>query len=217
MISNKCIDEINDFMHKEDQLLIINRKSENDSDVFFEKLVQFQFSTMGKVRKKFAKQGVQNILKNKIPEILRNDQFYEKWIADMIKVIEVFCSFLKEDSVCFWLGSERGCKRYHVDLVPFRMLVTYAGKGTELLPDETANRNAFINGEPNKKIVKSKSLIKFINKWDIAIFRGGKNGILHRTPNSASNGQSILMRLDHPSFWEKVKDYQKKIEENLDR
>ena len=110
---------------------------------------------MGKVRKKFAKQGVQNILKNKIPEILRNDQFYEKWIADMIKVIEVFCSFLKEDSVCFWLGSERGCKRYHVDLVPFRMLVTYAGKGTELLPDETANRNAFINGEPNKKIVKS--------------------------------------------------------------
>ena len=214
MISNKSIDAINDFMHQKDQLLIINRNSENNSNVFFEKLMQFPFANMGKVRKKFAKQDIQNILKNKIPENLYNEQFYEKWITDMIKVIEIFCYLLKEDSVCFWLGSERGCKRYHVDLVPFRILVTYAGKGTELLPDEAANRSAFINGEPNKKIVKNKSLIKFINKWDIAIFRGGKNGILHRTPDSASNGQSILMRLDHPSFWEKIKGYQKKIEEN---
>lgn len=212
MIDNKSIDALNHFMHQEDQLLVINRKAESNSDAFFEKLMQFPFAKMGKVRKKFAKQDIENILKNKIPEILLKEQFYEKWIEDMIKVIEIFCFLLKEDSVCFWLGSERGCKRYHVDLVPFRMLVTYAGKGTELLPDEAADRNAFINGESNKKIVKFKSLIKFTNKWDIAVFRGGKNGILHRTPDSASNGQSILMRLDHPSFWEKVKDYQKEIE-----
>lgn len=212
MIDNKSIDALNYFMHQEDQLLVINRKAESNSDAFFEKLMQFPFAKMGKVRKKFAKQDIENILKNKIPEILLKEQFYEKWIEDMIKVIEIFCFLLKEDSVCFWLGSERGCKRYHVDLVPFRMLVTYAGKGTELLPDEAADRNAFINGESNKKIVMFKSLIKFTNKWDIAVFRGGKNGILHRTPDSASNGQSILMRLDHPSFWEKVKDYQKEIE-----
>ena len=40
---------------------------------------------------------------------------------------------------------------------------------------------------------------------DIAIFRGGKNGILHRTPNSALNHSSILMRLDNSSFLEDIK------------
>ena len=42
----------------------------------------------------------------------------------------------------------------------------------------TANRNAFYLGKPNDKIIKDKSARKFINKWDIAVFRGGKNGIL---------------------------------------
>ena len=51
----------------------------------------------------------------------------------------------------------------------------------------------------------TKSARKFINKWDIAVFRGGKNGILHRTPDSAlQNQSSILMRLDNSSFLEEI-------------
>ena len=46
-------------------------------------------------------------------------------------------------------------------------------KGTELLPD-TANRNAFINGEPNEKIVKDAFCCHIPN--DISIFRGGNKG-----------------------------------------
>ena len=44
--------------------------------------------------------------------------------------------------------------------------------------------------ENNEQIIKDKSAIRYINKWDIAIFRGGENGILHRTPNSALDGSS---------------------------
>ena len=56
------------------------------------------------------------------------------------------------------------------------------------------------------KIIKDESARKFINKWDIAIFRGGKNGILHRTPDSALKYySSILMRLDDPSFLDEIK------------
>ena len=84
-------------------------------------------------------------------------------------------------------------------------MVTYDGEGTELLPNEAANRDAFIKGKSNKEIVKDKSALTRINKWDISIFRGGHQGILHRTPDSAIGGKSsILMRLDDKSFLEEV-------------
>ena len=123
----------------------------------------------------------------------------------MSKVCKLFCSIQSEKIISFWLGTKRGCKRYHIDMVPFRLLVTYAGQGTELLPDKAADRTAFINGKPNEKIVKDRSSLKFLSSWDIAIFRGGVNGILHRTPDSALDGNSsILMRLDHESFYDQL-------------
>ena len=123
----------------------------------------------------------------------------------------VFCDTQKSDSVCFWLSSERGCRRYHIDNVPLRMLITYAGKGTEWLPDEVADRLAFVKGEPNEKIVRDPTALQFMKAWDIAIFRGGAKGLLHRTPDDALNSPSILLRLDHPSFWDNVlkNQYQK--------
>ena len=90
-------------------------------------------------------------------------------------------------------------------MVPFRLLVTYAGKGTEILPNNAADRNAFIEGKPNDEIVKDKSALQFLNTWDISIFRGGQKSILHRTPDSALNKKSsILMRLDDSSFLDNI-------------
>ena len=110
-----------------------------------------------------------------------------------------------EKTSSFWIGSERGCKRYHVDMVPFRLLVTYAGQGTEILPNEAADRNAFHNGKSNNEIIKDSTALRYLKKWDINIFRGGIDGILHRTPDSAIDGSSsILMRLDHSSFLREI-------------
>ena len=90
-------------------------------------------------------------------------------------------------------------------MVPYRCLVTYSVQGTELLPDNAADRNAFISGKPNENIIKNRSAIRYLKKWDIAIFRGGKHGILHRTPESALNDRSsILMRLDDSTFLEQI-------------
>jgi hypothetical protein len=123
----------------------------------------------------------------------------------MSNICKLFCNFKNDKSISFWLGTQRGCKRYHVDMVPYRLLVTYAGQGTELLPNEGANRKAFIDGKSNKEILKNKSYLSNLNKWDIAIFRGGQEGILHRTPESALKGNSsILMRLDDKSFYNDI-------------
>ena len=122
----------------------------------------------------------------------------------MSNMCKYFCDFLKIESVGFSLGTKRVCKRYHVDIVPMRLLVTYAGKGTECLPDEFVDRNAYENGLPNELILKDPSRSKFINTWDVAIFRGGYDGLLHRSPDAALNGTSIMMRLDHEYFWNEV-------------
>ena len=91
-------------------------------------------------------------------ESLQSDPFFENWLVDMSKVCKIFCSIQSEKRISFWLGSKRGCKRYHIDMVPYRLLVTYAGQGTELLPDDAADRKAFFNGKSNEKIRRTNCL-----------------------------------------------------------
>ena len=144
------------------------------------------------------------ILDKNIPLELQSAKFYELWIKDMAELCDIFCDILNNESVSFNLGTNRGCKRYHVDNVPMRLLVTYAGKGTEWLPSQFADRHAFEAGKPNEEILKDPSGCEFINIWDIAVFRGGRKGVLHRTPDAALNGPSIMLRLDEESFWNDV-------------
>ena len=64
-----------------------------------------------------------------------------------------------------------------------------------------------MDGKSNENIIKNRSAIKYLNRWDVAIFRGGNNGILHRTPESALNDRSsILMRLDDSTFLEQIEE-----------
>ena len=195
-----------DFKNRKGQIAILKRDHPKESELFFKKLCQFPFSLYGYVRHDSAKEDIRKLLKDEIPKHLQFDLFYEDWLEDMSNMCKIFCSMQLEDSLCFWLGSKRGCKRYHVDMVPYRLLVTYAGQGTEILPNEGANRKAFVEGKSNDEILKDKFALKYTNKWDIAIFRGGKEGILHRTPSSALDANSsILMRLDYKSFLADIK------------
>jgi len=193
-----------EFPKREDQLAIVERQSPEGAEAFFQKLMQEPFGIAGKVRKASSVSDIKDILADEIPDPLQSDPFYEKWVSDMAEVCRSFCDTQGSDAVGFWLGSERGCRRYHIDNVPLRALVTYAGTGTEYLPDEAADRRAFADGAPNEKIIKDPSAIRFMKAWDVAVFRGGSKGLLHRTPDAALNGPSILMRLDHPSFWDRV-------------
>ena len=139
-----------------------------------------------------------------IDYLKENTEAFEAIGSDMAGVCEIFCDTLKSESISFCLGTERGCSRYHIDNVPMRLLVTYSGQGTEWLPNEIANRIAFEEGLPNEKIVRDYSKIQHIDTWNIAIFRGGSAGLLHRTPDSALKNPSILLRLDHESFWDNI-------------
>lgn len=200
------IDSLKHFIDTNQQLGILERKTPIEANYFFNKINQYPLSISGLVNKKTSKEDINNLLNDEISDEIKSEPFYEDWLEDMSNISVVFCNILGEKSISFWLGSERGCKRYHVDMVPYRLLVTYTGQGTELLPDKAANRRAFLQGKSNKDIIKDKSALSYINKWNIGIFRGGNKGILHRTPDSALNNESsILMRLDTSAFIEEIK------------
>jgi len=209
----KNVDELSEFARQDYQLTIAERLAPKEGAAFFGKLTKTPFSISGRIQESNAIWDIKEILGSHVSANLQQDPFYDQWIADMANISKLFCDTQGTDAIGFWLGSERGCRRYHVDYVPMRLLVTYAGKGTEWLPDEAADRQAFKEGRPNDEILKDNSALRFLNPWDIAIFKGGPKGLLHRTPDAALKNPSVLMRLDHPSFWEKVMKHQLKAAE----
>ena len=203
------LDTLKSCSMQEYQLGIAERVVPNGADIFFQKVLKKNLGVKGQVRKASALADIEIILKEKIDKEIQNDPFYDEWLLDISKVCIVFCDLQKSSNVDFYLSTKRGCRRYHIDNVPQRMLVTYAGKGTEWLPDDAANRNAFLNGEPNEKIIIDKTALQFLKAWDVAVFRGGSSGLLHRTPDDALKGKSILLRLDHPTYWKNLIQHQK--------
>ena len=203
---NYINEKLLNFRTNKDSLKIIERERPLEAERFFQKVLKTLSYVNDFVTNHNAKKDIKKILNRHLSDEIQKDYFYEIWIDDMSSVCQAFCKFLKEDSISFWLGTKRGCKRFHVDMVPYRLLVTYAGQGTELLPNHAADREAFFAGKSNEEIVKNRLSLKCINKWDIAIFKGGRDGIIHRTPDSALfNKTSLLMRLDESSFLKDIK------------
>ena len=198
------IEKISEFSKQDYQLIEIERKNMNNSDSFFREIMYEPFRVIGKISKKNSSEDIKRILRDIIPLSSQTNFFYKTWVSDMSEICQIFCDTLNSKSVSFCLGTERGCSRYHIDNVPMRLLVTYMGQGTEWLPNEIANRIALEEGLPNEKIVKDSSKIKSIKTFNVAIFRGGATGLLHRTPDSALKNPSILLRLDHESFWDNI-------------
>ena len=192
------------FKHQEGQLAILERQPLRGGDEFFKKLSERPLKVIGIVGKKTSVEEILALLEDEISDDLKSSDFYMQWIIDMAGVCNIFCETLATNTVGFCLATQRACQRYHIDHVPLRLLVTYYGKGTEWVPDSAVDRLAYDSGMPNDKILTNSNARKFLNTWDIAIFRGGPDGLLHRTPDAALNTPSILLRLDHESFWDTV-------------
>ena len=183
------------------KLAIVERELPWEANKFFQQLVREPFNVFGKISKSSTLTSIETMLDNIISNNIQKNPFYAYWLKDMADICELFCETENSCSIGFSLGTNRGCRHFHVDQVPQRLLVTYSGKGTEWLPEDHANYQEYLNGSPNEKIVKENCKTQLINQWNIAIFRGGPSGLLHRTPDEALEKLSILMRLDHESFY----------------
>ncbi len=204
VIKLSSINQLKDNQLLDYKLAIVSRNPIAGADIFFKILKKTQFQLSGKISKDNCYENIKNLLSKTFPKHLQKTPIYQSWLYDMSIVSEVFCDMHGGEDIGFFLTTRRGCARYHVDNVPLRLLVTYSGQGTEWIPDTAANRTAFISGAPNNEIIKDKSKRQFIENWDVSIFQGGANGLLHRTPDSALKEPTILMRLDCQSFFDEI-------------
>ncbi len=200
----KNISEFKNFSQSKSKLIIYERSEPKGSVNFFKKLTKIDFSINAEISKFDAEKNIKSVLLDVFPSEIKASIFYETWINDIAYLCKIFSDILNTSTISMWLGSKRGCKRYHIDNVPQRLLVTYSGEGTEWLPDEAGDKTAYLNDEPNEKILKNYKKKQFVNEWDIAIFKGGSEGLLHRTPDSALKENSILLRLDHAGYWKNI-------------
>ena len=197
--------ELNHFFKDNSYLSIVKRDKPKKANFFFKELITKPLSVQILVKKNSTFEDIKDALNNIISKRLINSSIYSLWIADMAKISKIYCEIINTDTFCFSLATSRSCKRFHIDNVPVRLLVTYYGTGTEWVPSNACDYSAYYDGKNNNEIIKDASAIKFMNTWDIGIFKGNKftgsaKGILHRTPDNAINCPSLLMRLDDPSF-----------------
>ena len=201
-IKNNSIDN---FYRDNLYLNILDREIPYNSNKFFKSLISETFELNFNIKRKNTFKDIKYQLNKHLLERVNDHVFYHNWITDMSEICILYLNIIKKNSLNFSLKTSRGCKRYHIDNVPLRLLVTYFGKGTEWLPRDACNYPAYYNGESNEKIIKIKNKSKFIEPWSVAIFKGqkfkgGKKAILHRTPDEALNKKSLLMCLDSESF-----------------
>ena len=105
------IEKLRNFSSQNEQLGIVKRKSLNDSDLFFQKLMNTTLNLKGYVFKDTSKKDIEYILKDKILLELQKNPFYEIWISDMSNICKTFCNTLRQKSISFlscnktWLSS----------------------------------------------------------------------------------------------------------------
>ncbi len=199
------LDELKHFFRDNSYLSIVKRNEPQEAKNFFKEILIKPFNFELQVFRGSILENIRDVLDKIISKSLINKSIYSVWTGDMAKICKIYCDMLNADSICFSLSSSRSCKRFHIDNVSVRLLVTYYGIGTEWVPSNACDYSAYFNGKNNNEIIKDTSAIKFMNTWDIAIFKGNKflgneKGILHRTPYAAMNSSSILMRLDCKSL-----------------
>ena len=151
----KNISEFKNFPDIDSKLMIYERNAPQGSVSFFKNLIKIDFSVNAEISKFDTKNNIKSALSDVFSFEIKSSIFYETWINDITHLCKIFSDIQNTNSISMWLGSKRGCKRYHIDNVPQRLLVTYSGEGTEWLPDDAADKIAYLNGEPNEKILKN--------------------------------------------------------------
>ena len=203
------LNELNHFFNDNSYLSIVKRDEPEKAKSFFKEILIIPFNIEIQLFRDSILKDIRVALNKIISKKLINSSVYNVWTEDMAKISKIYCDILNTNTICFSLETSRSCKRFHIDNVPVRLLVTYYGTGTEWVPSNACDYSAYYDGKNNNEIIKDASAIKFMNTWDIGIFKGNKftgiaKGILHRTPDNAINCPSLLMRLDDSSFLQDI-------------
>ncbi len=93
------------------------------------------------------------------------------------------------------------CRYYHTDHVHLRLLCSYAGPGTEWIPDDAANRDMLGKGR-NAAVLRDPARLQHLRTGWAAILKGEKpqarRGIVHRSPPLQPGQSRLVLTIDEP-------------------
>jgi hypothetical protein len=131
----------------------------------------------------------------------RDLQGYEGFIADLQWLVSAFACLLGARRIGLRLRvlDKAMCPRFHVDHVPVRLITTYAGVGSEWLPEGAMDRRQLANSlaEPQET-----AFVQPLRSGDVALLKGEKwrgnegFGLIHRSPQLKPGERRLILTLD---------------------
>ena len=121
----------------------------------------------------------------------------------------MFCCLfgIQEAGLRFTVLNRAMCPRFHVDVVPCRLVTTYQGAGTQWLPHHLVDRSKLgmgNNGRSDEQsgLFAAPNDIQNLTSGDVALLKGERwlenegGGLVHRSPNLPTGMHRLLTRLD---------------------
>lgn len=94
------------------------------------------------------------------------------------------------------------CRLFHPDRVPFRLVCTYAGPGTQWLPEDACNRPGIGQGN-NDLICRDWSRVQSLRPFWAGLMKGDlwpgaadNSGVVHRSPPVAGGQWRLFLSID---------------------
>lgn len=134
----------------------------------------------------------------------------DAWAADIDRLTTLFAAQAGAGSVRVRLESitEKRERLFHFDSIPLRLLCTYAGPGTQWLPEDNVDRAQLrlqgrSVGATNRAIVKDARRVRALRPWWVAVIKGESypgnagHGLVHRPPPARHDGATrVRLRID---------------------
>jgi len=122
----------------------------------------------------------------------------QAWLADVGEIVEMFRCLFEPAAVGLRLHvlASTMCPRFHTDRVPARLLVTYAGRGTEWLPESLVTRPDQPGPLPDQAV--SEADIQALPTGAVSLLKGESwvgnegRGLVHRSPAPGDSPRLVL-------------------------
>lgn len=123
--------------------------------------------------------------------------------TDIARLARLFAALLGTNAVHGRLEAidSPACRLFHADHVGLRLLCTYAGAGTEWVPDAAVDRARL--GD-NRAALRDPAAVRRLPRFAVAILKGhawpgnAGRGVVHRSPDASPDRPRLLLCLDEP-------------------
>ena len=131
--------------------------------------------------------------------------------ADLEMLLPRFAKWTRRNHVRVQLSQVRddACRKFHVDFIGLRTLITYVGQGTEWVESQHARRDQVGRHDlsledANAAVVPDQSKVRHARAGDVLVLKGeafeGNRGFgaIHRSPPCGAGEGRLVLRVDVP-------------------